>query len=70
MKKPPDGIEMSTAGMLMDSSEGPAIGSNPKATTSGRIAIPASIDAQRAANMTRSDDASPCARCLWTYLHG
>ncbi|MNO01836.1 hypothetical protein D3C81_2220870 [compost metagenome] len=41
-----------TAGMVMNSREGPAVGSKPNANTAGKMAIPASMETNRSAHIT------------------
>ena len=53
MNTVPPGIEVNTAGMVMNTSDGPAAGSKPKANTAGKMAIPASNETERSASMTR-----------------
>ena len=54
IKRWPNGMLAKTAGMMMNSSEGPAVGSKPKANTAGKMAIPASMETNRSAHITRN----------------
>ena len=54
MKRWPKGMLAKTAGMVMNSREGPALGSKPKANTAGKMAIPASMETKRSAHITRT----------------
>ena len=40
--------------MVMNTSDGPAVGAKPKVKTAGKIAMPASIETHRSAAMTRA----------------
>ncbi len=54
MNTAPAGMLANTAGTVMNTSDGPASGLNPKANTAGKIAMPASIDTVRSASITRA----------------
>ena len=49
-----------TAGMVMNSREGPAVGSKPNANTAGKMAIPASMETKRSAHITRTVVSGMC----------
>ena len=49
----PPGICANTAGMVMNTSDGPADGAKPKLNTAGKMAMPASSDTDRSASITR-----------------
>ena len=53
MNTTPPGIDVKTAGIVMNTSEGPADGAKPKVNTAGKIAMPASSDTDKSASMTR-----------------
>ena len=48
----PNGSEAKIDGMVMNNSDGPASGLNPKVKTAGKIAIPARIETVKSASMT------------------
>ncbi|MNU08471.1 hypothetical protein D3C72_2545340 [compost metagenome] len=54
MNRCPIGMLANTAGMVMNSSDGPASGLKPKVNTAGNTTIPASIDTNRSALITRT----------------
>ena len=50
----PIGIWANTAGMVMKTRDGPALGSKPKVNTAGKMAMPASMETNRSAAITRT----------------
>ncbi|MNS68251.1 hypothetical protein D3C72_1015280 [compost metagenome] len=49
----PMGICENTAGIVMNTSDGPALGAKPNVNTAGKMAMPASMDTPRSAAITR-----------------